>query len=279
MGDATKAVEQPGRREPFYWVLICVIVAVAILIRHFLDHAPDYLTEHYLMKYHERRVGEDLTNIAAWRYFFPVAEMKGTWSTTGFILIFYLEKAFGIVEAHYLLVASSTVAVAFGALHAFGSRSASVTAAALWAFSPFNYSVYFWSGSNNAYTVVALLCLAIGFFAQYLRRPETALPYWAGVLCLSEFVKPLYLKTAIRMPASRGMAAVIMERMIDILVISTAALLALGRFADVIGHGVWIGVIAAGLGGVAVALVLERPVMFLIRKLPLAALSSFLERL
>ncbi|PCJ69286.1 MAG: hypothetical protein COA62_11740 [Rhodobiaceae bacterium] len=142
------------------------------------------MTEHYLMKYHVRRVGENLVNIPVWRYFFPIVEIKGTWSTTGFILIYYLEKALGIVGAYYLLVVSSTFAVAFAARHVFGSRAAAFSAAVLWAFSPFNYSVYFWSGSNNAYTVVAFLCLAIGFYALYIRQPTASRSFWAGTLFL-----------------------------------------------------------------------------------------------
>ncbi|PCJ69287.1 MAG: hypothetical protein COA62_11745 [Rhodobiaceae bacterium] len=96
---------------------------------------------------------------------------------------------------------------------------------------------------------------------------------------LSELVKPLYLKIRMGTPVNRGFAALIMERVIDLLVISSATLLALSSFTDVIGHGIWVGVIVASMGCMVIVVTLHRPVLALINKLPLTRVVSFLEPL
>lgn len=139
---------------------LIAIVILQVLFRIYLDDAQQYLDQVYLERYYHNRLDKLFHSHPWWYIFFPVAEIKGTWCTTGFLLLYGLESTIGPFETYLLISALSTIA--FGSCVWWCSRSSIATlfAASALAFSPFNYSVYLWNGSNNSYTLIFFLSIA-----------------------------------------------------------------------------------------------------------------------
>lgn len=139
------------------------LLSLSILIRHYGDRAPDHLITPYLQLYYPNFLLTELPSLSWWELFLPLPQLKGTWSTTGFLLNHALETTFGSPQAHYILVATSAIAF-YGFLRvAFGSAIISTIGVSFLIFSRYNEHIYIVSGSNNTYNLT-LFSSIVGLF-------------------------------------------------------------------------------------------------------------------
>jgi len=139
---------------------LAVLSALAIFIRHYGDRADQYLTAPYLVSRYGDFVRNELTTLPFWKLFLPLQQIKGTWSTTGFLLNYFLESRLGPVPAHYVLVISSSVAFYALIRYALGSRMVALVGASFLLFSRYNLHIYIAPGSNNTYNLTLFASLS-----------------------------------------------------------------------------------------------------------------------
>jgi hypothetical protein len=166
---ANKAADKHGRRvlvRLFIWVI--PIAFTALMFRIYLDQSAQYLKQPYLDRFYAGYMPRLLAEKPFWYFLLPIPEFKGVWATTGFVPIYFLEAWFGSNAAFLLLTTCATLAFGYGCWLISRRILPSAFAAFALAFSPFNYSVYLWNGSNNVYAMIIFLSLATGFFASYV---------------------------------------------------------------------------------------------------------------
>jgi uncharacterized membrane protein YbhN (UPF0104 family) len=94
---------------------------------------------------------------------------------------------------------------------------------------------------------------------------------------LSELVKIAYLREHARLPGSECLAAVVLERMLDVMMLGALALAAAALFLAPVS-GLAVAALALGAVGLALLPRLAGPLVRLARLAPGAALAAFLER-
>lgn len=149
-------------------VLLAVISAAAIFYRILLDHSGEYLTRVYLNTYYGDLMPRLIAEKPFWYFLLPMPDIKGVWATTGFVFIYFLETTIGPHATYLVLTTAATVCFGLGLWLVFRRALPSAVGAGALAFSPFNYSVYLWNGSNNVYVMIAGLGLSFGFFFSYI---------------------------------------------------------------------------------------------------------------
>lgn len=174
-------------RAGFPWAFALGLLGLCALAwgyRLVLDQSADHLQEIYLERFYRGYMDRLLATKPWWYFLLPMPDIKGVWATTGFVLIYFLERALGPNSAFLLLQAAATAGVGVGTRLATARTTPALVAAGLFAFSPFNYSVYLWNGSNNAYTTVLFLSLAFGCFVHYVVRAPRVGLLLAGTVSL-----------------------------------------------------------------------------------------------
>lgn len=173
------------------WAALVAVLLVAIGVRAGIDlHSGTYFTRSYISEHYSYFEANHLSQMPWYAYLLPNPHMKGTWSTTGFMLNYALDRSLTPLGAHYLVYVASTAAF-FAAVYVL-TRSVAVAlvCATFLAFSPFNLSVYIWHGSNNAYNTLFFASLTLIWACLIYRsahpRPAVWLAYvgslWAMAL-------------------------------------------------------------------------------------------------
>lgn len=162
---------------------IALAALIGVLFRVFFDESHKYLTEAYLDRFYPA-VMERLIAEKSWTYFLlPVLEFKGTWATTGFIPVYFLEEGLGPNSAYLVLSALATVSFGFACWMLTKRRICAFVASLALALSPFNYHVYLVNGSNNVYPLIVFLSLCCAAYAMYVRNGGIA-AFLAGTMLL-----------------------------------------------------------------------------------------------
>src|SRR5262245_28410997 len=127
------------------------VAALALLLRVALDQSGEHLTTVYLDSAYHGLMSRLIAEKPFWYFLLPMPDIKGVWATTSFVPLYFLETTIG--PNGTFLIASTAAILAFGwfCWVISGSPVMTLVGSAALAFSPFNYSVYLWNGSNNVY--------------------------------------------------------------------------------------------------------------------------------
>ena len=177
--------EHSAHNEHFRLIIgIFIVCFLSFLFRYYLDNSGNYLTQIYLERFYQGYMDRLLAEKPFWYFLLPMPEIKGVWATTGFVLIYFLERSLGPNAAFLVLATSATAAFGYGTWLILRRALPSTLAAAALGFSPFNYSVYLWNGSNNCYATIVFLALSFGFFGAYILHEARRVQYVLGAVFL-----------------------------------------------------------------------------------------------
>ena len=136
---------------------LLVLDTFAIAVRAYADNAG-----WYLKPYMATFFPEEVANLAAlplWRLFLPLRSFAGRWSTTGFLLVNWLEARLGEPATFYLLTALM-VAVGYILTYlTFRSLTMAILTGFALATTTLNYHVYLVSGSVGTLPLIIFLFL------------------------------------------------------------------------------------------------------------------------
>jgi hypothetical protein len=160
------------------------VAALALLFRVALDQSGEHLTSVYLDSAYRGLMSRLVAEKPFWYFLLPMPDIKGVWATTSFVPLYFFETTIGPNST--FLIASTAAILAFGwfCWVISGSPVMTLVGSAAFGFSPFNYSVYLWNGSNNVYCTVAFLSLASGAFTHYVLHGRSWLHLFAGGVAL-----------------------------------------------------------------------------------------------
>jgi hypothetical protein len=161
------------------WAGLLVIVALNLFLRGILEHGESGVRAYLL-----GRVDLDpVLQAAPWRLLLPLQELNdGAWGTTGFVLLFFLEKYVGPGITYLIFNALLIIVVFWTSWFAFHSRIFSFTLALCIGFSTFNYHIYSVPGSNVIYP--HLMFLAILMLSHFKVVQAEHIVSWWGALSL-----------------------------------------------------------------------------------------------
>jgi len=137
----------------------------------------------YLGTYLPKQAGI-LDSLVWWKWLLPLPELDGRWGTTGFLLVHWLERAFGEPNTFYLL---TVVMVGLGYVLtrlAFRSSRMAILVGVALATTTFNYHVYSVSGSVIILPLVSFLFLFAYCQLEWLRRSAQSW-LWGGATVIT----------------------------------------------------------------------------------------------
>ncbi len=168
---------QKTREAVELWAGLLVIVALNLFLRGVLEGGASAVRPYLL-----GRVDLDaVLRTAPWRLLLPLPELNdGAWGTTGFILLFVLEKYIGPGMTYLIFNALLITIVFWASWLAFRSRIFSFTLAVCIGFSTFNYHVYSVPGSNVIYPhLIFLVILMLTHFKMV--QVERVASWWGAL--------------------------------------------------------------------------------------------------
>lgn len=165
------------------WAGLLAIVALNLFLRGVLEGGASAVRPYVL-----GRVDLDpVLRTAPWRLLLPLPELNdGAWGTTGFVLLFLLEKYIGPGITYLVFNALLIITVFWTSWLAFRSRIFSLTLALCIGFSTFNYHVYSVPGSNVIYP--HLIFLSILMLSHFKVVEVERVVSWWGALSFAALV-------------------------------------------------------------------------------------------
>lgn len=183
-GTAAEKQASGNKAEVRFVLGVLIVCLLSALFKIFLDNSGTYLTQIYLDRFYQGYMERLLIEKPFWYFLLPMPEIKGVWATTGFVLIYFMEKSIGPHVTFLVLTTFATAAFGYGTWLVLRRALPSTLAAAAFGFSPFNYSVYLWNGSNNCYATIGFLSLSLGFFGAYTLHEGRRAQFALGALFL-----------------------------------------------------------------------------------------------
>lgn len=161
------------------WVGLLAIVAVNLFLRGVLEGGTSAVRPYLL-----GRVDLDqILRTAPWKLLLPLPELNdGAWGTTGFVVLFLLEKYVGPGITYLIFNALLIIVVFWTSWFAFRSHIFSFTLAVCIGFSTFNYHIYSVPGSNVIYP--HLMFLSILMLSHFkVVQTERVNSSWGALSC------------------------------------------------------------------------------------------------
>ena len=151
-------------------------------VHAYLDRAGQHLQSYMTIAYPQEV--ESLARMEWWQYLLPLQRCRGIWGTTGFLMVYGMECAFGVPATYHILQAVMVVVGFWVTWAVFRSQIFSFTFALCLGLGTFNYHVYSCPGSVIMAPLVTFLMLT--GYCQYrlvLVEDSRAVRVWAP-LCL-----------------------------------------------------------------------------------------------
>jgi hypothetical protein len=142
-------------------LLLVTCLTVNWACRRFLDDAGAFAKPYLDIYFKEDAIRRSLLNVEWYELFLPRPELRGTWSTTGFTLHFFLCRWFGPVNALFILQSFMVLSVFLSSLYASRCKYFAVLVAiGLGVTTAFHHG-YFIAGAFNGIPMISFLMISI----------------------------------------------------------------------------------------------------------------------
>jgi hypothetical protein len=167
-------------------LVLAAILAVNLLWRRHIDFAEDWIKP-YLETFYDTTYKETVLDAPFWKLLLPNPGINGTWSTTGFILLFFLEQWLTPVGAWYAVNLALITSVFISALALCNSLVFAATVALGLALSTFCYHAYSIAGAANGYPFLTFLAPLIVCHQRIVMTSARTAWYLASLVFLVLF--------------------------------------------------------------------------------------------